>query len=111
MDAFITACVPEQMLAKSAYVRSANSADDPRAATEIHALRWHDGSPLDPELLRFTPPQQGELGGAEPLWRPQCSLMRYLRLAVLDAGGFPGCLGLEAYEPLRLALTEGLLPF
>ena len=47
MDAFITACVPEQMLAKSAYVRSANSADDPRAATGIHALRWHDGSPLD----------------------------------------------------------------
>lgn len=73
---------------------------------------WLDAHPpLDPELLRFTPPQQGELGGAEPLWRPQCSLMRYLRLAVLDAGGFPGCLGLEAYEPLRLALTEGLLPF
>jgi hypothetical protein len=52
-----------------------------------------------------------ELGGAEPLWRPQCSLLRYLRLAVLHAGGFPGCVGIDAFEPLRTALTADLLPF
>ena len=73
---------------------------------------WLDPRPpLDPELLRFTPPIEDELGGAEPLWRPQCSLMRYLRISVLHAGGFPGCVGLESFEPLRQALTEGLLPF
>ena len=73
---------------------------------------WLEPNPaLNPELLRFTPPVDDELGGAEPLWRPQCSLLRYLRLAVLEAGGFPGCLGLAAYEPLRQQLTEGLLPF
>ena len=38
-----------------------------------------------------------ELGGAEPLlWRSRCSLMGYLRLAVLQAGGFPGCVGVPA---------------
>ena len=81
------------------------------SATGTYAV-WLEPTPvLDPELLRFTPPADDELGGAEPLWRPQCSLLRYLRLAVLHAGGFPGCVGLDAYEPLRLALTEGLLPF
>ena len=51
---------------------------------------------MNPELLRFTPPtDDGDLGGAEPLWRSQCSLLRYLRIAVLEAGGFPGCVGIE----------------
>ena len=73
---------------------------------------WLEAAPAaDPELLRFTPAADGELGGAEPLWRPQCSLLRYLRLAVLEAGGFPGCLGIEEFEPLRRELTDGLLRF
>lgn len=73
---------------------------------------WLEPSPaLDPELLRFTPPAADELGGAEPLWRPGCSLLNYLRIAVLHAGGFPGCAGVAEYEPLRTALTEGLRPF
>ena len=54
----------------------------------------------------------GDLGGAEPLlWRSRVSFIRYLRLTVLEAGGFPGCMGIAAYEPLRAALTEGLVPF
>ena len=70
---------------------------------------WLENSPrIDPELLRFTPPTNDELGGAEPA---QCSLITYLRLAVLEGGGFPGCLGLPAYEPLRAELTKDLLPF
>lgn len=75
---------------------------------------WLDAAPaLDPELLRFTPPtEDGDLGGAEPLlWRAQCSLLSYLRLAVLEAGGFPGCLGVPEYETLRGELTDGLKAF
>ena len=72
---------------------------------------WLEGSPpLDPELLRFTPPLDDDEPGA-PLWRPNCSLLRYLRLAVLEAGGFPGCVGLDAFEPLRAELTDGLISF
>ena len=73
---------------------------------------WLEAEPaLDPELLRFTPPAEETLGGAEPLWRPQCSLLRYLRIAILEGGGFPGFLGLAEYEPLRAELAEGLLEF
>lgn len=73
---------------------------------------WLEPEPLlDPELLRFTPPADETMGGAEPLWRPQCSLLRYLRIAILDAGGFPGYLGLPAYEELRSELTAGLQSF
>lgn len=75
---------------------------------------WLEPEPaFDPELLRFTPPTDETPGGAEPLWRARCSLLRYLRLALLEAGGFPGCIGLPdgAFEPLRQRLTEGLQPF
>lgn len=80
-------------------------------APGTYAVWLEPSPPLDPELLRFTPPADDELGGVEPLWRSQCSLLRYLRLAVLHAGGFPGCVGVEPFEPLRVALTEGLMPF
>ena len=74
---------------------------------------WLTGDPdLDPELLRFTPPNGFELGGAEPLlWRARCSFISYLRIAVLEGGGFPGCLGFDAFEPLREELTKNLRPF
>ena len=54
----------------------------------VHQL-LEERPPLDPELLRFTPPHDGELGGAEPLWRSKTSLIKYLRLAILEGGG-PG---------------------
>ena len=81
------------------------------SAAGTYAVWLEPRPPLDPEMLRFVPPTTDEMGGVEPLWRPQCSLMAYLRLSVLHAGGFPGCVGLEAYEPLRRELTEGLQPF
>ena len=82
------------------------------AAAGSYACWLVETPDLDPELLRFTPPEGVELGGAEPLlWRAQCSLIAYLRIAVLEGGGFPGCLGLEHYEPLRRELTDGLKPF
>jgi hypothetical protein len=60
-------------------------------------------------------PTFGEATGEEAapfatLWR-SCSLIRYLRLAVLEAGGFPGAMGLPEYERLRAELTHRLLPF
>lgn len=76
-----------------------------------YAIWLESDPPLNPELLRFTPPTDETLGGTEPLWRPQCSLLRYLRIAVLEAGGFPGFLGLDEYEELRAELTEGLQRF
>jgi hypothetical protein len=68
-----------------------------------------------PNLGLPSMPTFGEATGEEAapfatLWR-SCSLIRYLRLAVLEAGGFPGAMGLPEYERLRAELTHRLLPF
>lgn len=97
-------CAPDALHKRGANASAAS-------AQGTYAVWLEAQPPLDPELLRFTPPLDPPGGATEPLWRPNCSLLRYLRLAVLDAGGFPGCVGLPAFEPLRAALTEGLVPF
>ena len=98
---------------------------------------WLEASPpLDPVLLRFDPPawhmtdspDAAKIGSDAPeshmnmievvapptpepsLWR-SCSLIRYLRLAVLEGGGFPGAVGVPEFEKLRAELTHRLLAF
>ena len=102
----------------------------PNAELGSYAV-WLETTPsLDPELVRFTPPDgwpwasppaagssDGVSSSSDNTPPPNataltsCSLIRYLRLAVLEAGGFPGALGCAAFEPLRRELTEGLQVF
>ena len=94
----------------------------PMHAAGSYAVWIEEAPPLDPTLLRFevpawhgAPTAHGASHGATPgsegaLWR-SCSLVQYLRLAVLEAGGFPGAMGIPEYEGLRAELTHRLLPF
>ena len=56
----------------------------------------------------------GWAGPTRPSSAPEGSapdLVSYLRTAVLECGGFPGLLGIAAFEPVRLELTDGLPVF
>ena len=115
---------PVLHLAPDAYCK--NYARHSNAAGVGSYAVWLEAQPsLDPELLRFEPPAWADtiIDGSissEPeanpvpstgdLWR-SCSLVTYLRLAVLQAGGFPGAMGVPEFEPLRLELCDGLKNF
>jgi hypothetical protein len=61
-----------------------------------------------PELLNFK--WSGSVKPASFTGK-SIDLLGYLRISILEYGGFPGFLGNKAFEPIRLRLIEDLPPF
>jgi hypothetical protein len=61
-----------------------------------------------PELLNFK--WSGSVKPASFTGK-SIDLLGYLRISILECGGFPGFLGNKAFEPIRLRLIEDLPPF
>jgi hypothetical protein len=105
-EGFLFRTAPVANLAPDAFSKG-HCRGTPLAEIGSYACWLEASPPLCPKLLRF------EGGSAADMQQAfgSCSLVRYLRLAVLEAGGFPGLLGTEGFEGLRQELVADLKPF